>query len=267
MKETLNNALLLVLVLGCFACSKPASETKIEYKTEGKDSTPDVSEMRNLGSALPGLDHGLCQSPINIQSSQTGQEGRHLISINYKDEINKIENLGHTVQLDFAEGSSITVDDTTFQFKQFHFHTPSEHEIDGITYPMEMHIVNIMPNDAKNETPQYLVIGILFKEGSTNKFVTDFLDAIPKQESETAELKIGTVRISDLIGTIPSHVIDNYYHYKGSLTTPPYTESVRWYISKHVYEASEEQITTINEIEGNNARHVQGLFGRPVLTN
>jgi carbonic anhydrase len=266
MKRTLIKALLLVVFSGNFACNKPLKTTTTEEGNEVEYTAPDADGKKTMGYALPGLEHGLCQSPINIQSTQTGEEGRHLISINYKDEINKIENLGHTVQLDFAEGSTITVDDTTFQFKQFHFHTPSEHEIDGMTYPMEMHIVNIMPNSDKDATPQYLVIGVLFKEGKESKFVNDFLAAIPKNENETADLKPGTVKISDMGEAIPSIVQGEYYHYKGSLTTPPFTESVRWYITKHIFEASAEQIAAINAIEGNNARHVQGLYGRSVLT-
>jgi carbonic anhydrase len=251
------------------ACNKPAQ------RQEGSDTTqttnevsgtaPDAELKKQQGYILPGLDHGFEQSPINIISSADG-DGKHNITLFFKDEVNKIENLGHTVQLDFAEGSTITQDDTTFNFKQCHFHTPSEHLIDGMTFPMEMHIVNMMPNEDKNATPQYLVVGVLFKEGKENKFITDFLGAIPKEEDETAALKAGSVKLADLFGAIPKEVRGNYYHYKGSLTTPPYTESVRWYIAKHIFEASVAQIEAINKVEGNNARHVQALYGRTVTS-
>jgi carbonic anhydrase len=133
-----------------------------------------------------------------------------------------------------------------------------------MTFPMEMHIVNIMPNEDKNATPQYLVIGVLFKEGKENKFIADFLNSIPKEEHETTTLKAGSVKLADLFGVIPKEINGHYYHYKGSLTTPPYTESVRWYITKHIFEASAAQIEAINKVEGNNARHVQALYGRTV---
>ncbi|MBL7850930.1 MAG: carbonic anhydrase family protein, partial [Cyclobacteriaceae bacterium] len=207
--------------------------------------------------------HGFEQSPINIISS-ANESGKHQITLYFKDEVNKVENLGHTVQLDFAEGSTIVQDDTTFAFKQCHFHTPSEHLVDGMTFPMEMHIVNIMPNDDKAATPQYLVIGVLFKEGKENPFINDFLAAIPKEEHAATSVKAGTVKLSDLFGAIPKEIKGNYYNYRGSLTTPPYTESVRWYIAKHVFEASAAQIEAINKVEGNNARHVQALYGRTV---
>ena len=60
------------------------------------------------------------------------------------------------------------------------------------------------------------------------------------------------------------HRVGNFYHYQGSLTTPPYTETVQWFIFKDIIEASPEQIKTISTIEGNNARHIQGVFTRVI---
>jgi carbonic anhydrase len=133
-----------------------------------------------------------------------------------------------------------------------------------MTFPMEMHIVNVMPNSDKNATPQYLVIGVLFREGKESKFIADFLNVIPKEEHTSGELKVGTVKLADLFGETSKELIGHHYYYRGSLTTPPFTETVRWYITKHIFEASAEQIEAINKIEGNNARHVQGLYGRTI---
>lgn len=259
-----------LLAMTLFACNNPSQkETSTLSDTisnEVKATAPDAELKKQQGYILPGLDHGFEQSPININSS-ANSEGKHKITLYFNDEINKIENLGHTVQLDFAPGNSIVVDDTAFAFKQCHFHTPSEHQIDGMTYPMEMHIVNLMPNEDKNATPQYLVIGVLFKEGKENKFINDFLNAIPKEEKASTDVKAGKVKLEDLFGKLPKEVNGHFYNYLGSLTTPPYTESVRWYITKHIFEASASQIETINKLEGNNARHVQAIYGRTVSSN
>lgn len=263
MKQLVALASVAALLAGCGSPSNQNSESATDTTNQVANTAPDAAGTKAQGYIMPGLDHGFEQSPINIISS-ANEAGKHQITLYFKDEVNKVENLGHTVQLDFSEGSTIVQDDTTFAFKQCHFHTPSEHLIDGMTYPMEMHIVNIMPNEDKNATPQYLVIGVLFKEGKENTFINDFLAAIPKEEHTSTAVKAGTVKLSDLFGAIPKEIKGHYYNYRGSLTTPPYTESVRWYIAKHVFEASAEQIAAINKIEGNNARHVQALYGRTV---
>ncbi len=149
-----------------------------------------------------------------------------------------------------------------------HFHTPSEHLIDGITYPMELHIVNTMQNQSPEETTEYLVIGVLFKMGKEdNKFIEEFINSIPEKAHSKKEIKTGKVKLDDLLHNVSQDKLDKFYHYKGSLTTPPNTESVRWYVYKHIFTASPRQIQRINELEGNNARHVQALHGREVVTN
>ena len=250
--------LLLSLSLAFTACANLKQiADNASHKTES------INKKKAL-YILPDLDHGLIQSPINIRSFRQVKTNTHEITFHYQDKIKAVENLGHTVQLDFAEGSTISYEGITYDFKQMHFHTPSEHLIDGITYPMEMHIVTMNPPKDKNGTPRYLVIGILFKEGQANKFIDEFLNLIPEKEHSLTPLKEGTVKLDDLFSSNELHDIGNFYHYRGSLTTPPYTETVQWFVFKPIVEASPEQIITISTIEGNNARHIQGIFSRGI---
>jgi carbonic anhydrase len=98
--------------------------------------------------------------------------------------------------------------------------------------------------------------------GKPNRFLAEFLDAIPEEPGKSAELH------DAFLGHVFPPGLDleriHYYHYKGSLTTPPYTESVDWLIAKEIIEASPEQIQRINILEGNNARHVQALYSRAI---
>ena len=224
----------------------------------------DVSKENKQGVALPGLDHGLIQSPINVLTKTVANVDSRTINVRYKDEVNAITNMGHTVQLYFAKGSTISAHGKTFQFKQMHFHTPSEHQLDGMTFPMEMHIVNTA-EDEKNGRIEYLVVSILFKMGDENKFISDFRDLIPEEIDSVHNIQSGRVRLSDLLMvTRKDKSEEGLYFYKGSLTTPPYSESVNWYIDKHIYEASPEQIQTIKRIEGNNARQIQEIHERVI---
>jgi carbonic anhydrase len=213
---------------------------------------------------IPGISHGLIQSPINILSNEKHETKKHQITLHFQDEIKAVENLGHTVQLDFSKGSSISSDGMSYEFKQMHFHTPSEHLIDGMTFPMEMHIVNYVPPATENDTPHYLVIAVLFKMGNENKFISEFLTLIPKQSNNTLKLEKGRVKLHDLFIDDLSNELKSYYHYRGSLTTPPYTETVNWFVLKHIIEASPEQIRAINDIEGDNTRHIQAIYGRQI---
>ena len=250
--------LLLSLSLFLSACANHKQATEIA--TDKQHSV----DNQNENYILPGLDHGLLQSPINIYSFKERNTIKHKVTVHYQDKIKAISNLGHTVQLDFAEGSTITHNGLTYAFKQMHFHTPSEHLIDGMTFPMEMHIVNSIQGQNENDVTRYLVIAILFKMGQANKFIDEFLNLIPKNEHSTTLLKSGAVKLNDLFSGPEIKDVENFYNYLGSLTTPPYTESVEWFIFKPIIEASPEQIEIISVIEGNNARHIQGLFGRTI---
>lgn len=216
---------------------------------------------------LPGLDHGLVQSPINILTSTLQDANEHeieAISIHDDNKISAVVNKGHTIELEFDPGTEVLFDGNYYEFIQAHFHTPSEHQIDGMTFPMEMHFVSIH-KELDQEKPEYLVIAVFFKMGKQNKFIDGFIDKIPAHQHDTVSLADNPVYIEDLIGEInPDR---KYYYYKGSLTTPPYTETVNWLILRDIVNASPEQIRIINDLEGNNARHVQAMFEREIEAN
>lgn len=243
----------LALLTVATACERKSSEAKIEPPQAHEQEPADEQDT------MPGLDHGLLQSPINILSNQT-EAGHHEIAVNLhhaKPEF--LENKGHTIELDFPRGSTIAFDGREFQLEQVHFHTPSEHQIDGITYPMELHVVNSIEPKTPDEPPRYLVLGFLYRMGDEDPFITSFLSQVPTEEGRAA-LEPRQVHV-----TVVDHALDfHFYHYRGSLTTPPYTETVEWLIAKEIQQASPEQVRQINGVEGDNARHVQALYGRSV---
>jgi carbonic anhydrase len=259
MNKNIFSILMAIIALTLVSCHKQQSQQNIDSSFHEKSLKEHNQKSKSITYLIPGLDHVLLQSPINILSKQT-ETGRHNITVNYKDEISKVDNLGHTVQLDFEEGHTITIDQKTYEFKQIHFHTPAEHLIDGITYPMEMHIVNQLSGDK----PEYAVIAFHFKMGEENKFIDEFLNLIPKEEHRSKEIETGIVKLRDLFGENPREEWSSFYSYKGSLTTPPYTESVRWFVVKKIFHASPDQIKKINRVEGDNARHIQGEYNRTI---
>ncbi len=230
-----------------------------------KSEAPDATTKTEQGYALPSSEDGLEQSPINILSDSTVKDSSQGIEIKFNAGIITIQNLGHTIQLDFKNGSIALAGNKTYSPKQFHFHTPSEHLIDGITYPMEMHIVNVLKDSGEKEKPKYLVVALLFKMGHENKFIKKFLQSVPGEEEKDTLHE--SVVLDDLFKTIPKYESSSYYTYKGSLTTPPYSETVAWVVRKSILEASPGQIYAIEKMEGDNARHVHAIHTRKVLSH
>ncbi len=195
---------------------------------------------------------GTHQSPIDIVAPTS--ESLTDIAFNYEPTDLVIKNNGHTIQVDYAEGSSITVDGTEYMLKQFHFHHPSEHTIAGVIYPMEMHLVHA---DADGNLA---VVGVLIKEGAAdNDAFASVWANLPAEEMEPTSIDYETVDAAELLPT--DHSYDTY---SGSLTTPPCSENVKWLVLTTPIELSVEQISAFTDIFELNARPVQPLNDRSV---
>ncbi len=135
MKQLLYVTILAILLTtACNSDKKINTSTTLQNNRQTEEFEADfhdISAENKQGFALPGLDHGLIQSPINILTKTVAHVDNRAITVRYKDEVNAIANLGHTIQLHFAEGSTIMAHGKTFNFKQMHFHTPSEHQLDA----------------------------------------------------------------------------------------------------------------------------------------
>jgi carbonic anhydrase len=196
---------------------------------------------------------GESQSPIDIVVEDVVEgEDDQTLEIEYKDTPVTLTNNGHSIQVNYEPGSTITVDGQTYELLQFHFHNPSEHRVDGELATMELHLVH------QDEDGNIAVIGVLLEEGDANEALAPFWGEWTEEEGE-AELEDVTVNAADLLPNNKS-----YYTYEGSLTTPPCTEGVRWIMMTTPVEISEEQADTYAEILGGTNRPVQPLNGRVV---
>jgi carbonic anhydrase len=161
-------------------------------------------------------------------------------------------NNGHTIQVDLKDGGGIELDGVTYVLKQFHFHHPSEHTIDGKAFPLELHLVHAASDG------RLAVMGVMFHEGTANPA----LDAI----WATAPAKVGKAAVAfeiDASNFLPKGAAA--YRYEGSLTTPPCSETVRWTVMMEPQTASPSQIAVFSKLFPWNARPVQPLNRRYVL--
>lgn len=207
-------------------------------------------------------DTGKEQSPIDLfdHVSVNKDETLSKLELKYNPCAGMLENNGHACQLNFIDAGSACIEGCTYQLKQIHFHTPSEHTVNGKLFPMEMHMVHA------DVDGKLAVIGLLFEYGGENKFLQTFWDDLSTEVGMKKELN-GPFDLNAL-GLDTSH----YFRYQGSLTTPPCSESVNWTVMRHAFEASPEQILKFREVmdfknqrRGNN-RPVQPLNARVLQT-
>ena len=197
---------------------------------------------------------GKAQSPIAISDASAIRTELPPIEFHYKSSPLKIIDNGHTIQIAYEPGSFITVGHRQYALVQFHFHRPSEEQVDGRRYEMVAHLVH---QDAKG---RLAVVAVLLTAGSANRLIGLLWSDLPKtQETETvANLKID---LSDLLPTNRA-----YYAYPGSLTTPPCSEGVSWYVLRDAVSVSADQIARFAARYSMNARPLQPLNGRQVRT-
>ena len=170
--------------------------------------------------------------------------------------ISKVENNGHSIQFDFEMGDSINYKNDIYYLKQIHFHEPSEHKINGVIYPIEMHMVHL------NKAGQISVLGILGEEGDESQLFEFFESFLPIENGAEKDIH-QNIDLSSLFLNA-----NNYYSYSGSLTTPPCTEGVNWVVFKTPIILSVGEVLKLkNNMPVNNYRNEQPLNDRLVKLN
>jgi len=224
-----------------FALAGPVTAAEWNY-----DVTDSVHGPYAWGS-LEGNEacNGSAQSPIDLGVAHEGRLPN--LRISYLTTELDVVNNGHTIQVNINNGSKLTINGKVYTLLQFHFHSPSEHVVNGYAYPMEAHFVN------KAADGTLAVIGVFIKEGEHNRTLQKIWDVAPHGEGEAhSDIRINP---SKLLGDED----DEYYGYQGSLTTPPCSEIVTWNVLEEPIEASREQIDHFISLlhEGHNARPTQ----------
>ncbi len=195
---------------------------------------------------------GKAQSPIDIVTKDAKANDKlTAIKFDYSDSDVDIVNNGHTIQFNVSGNNKITIGDKEYKLLQFHFHAGSEHTIDGKQYPLDVHFVH------KNSDADFAVIGLMYEKGAENALFAEYMKDFPAEKGE----KKGEGEI-DLMSLVPKET--GYYNYKGSLTTPPCSEVVNWYVMKKPVTASKEQLDSFAKILHDNFRAVMPLEGREV---
>jgi carbonic anhydrase len=148
----------------------------------------------------------------------------------------------------------LTIGDKTYELKQFHFHHPSEEHVNGKRYDLVAHLVHA---DAQGHLA---VVAVLFDKGTANPLIATLWKNIPSEKEKAQDVPSVSIQLQDLL---PAD--RGYYTYPGSLTTPPCSEGVTWYVLKTPSTLSPEQVAAFAKIYPSNARPIQPTNGREVL--
>jgi carbonic anhydrase len=233
---------------------KSALETEHHWSYNGETSPEHWAEIEKNSDC-----NGTHQSPINIidkDSDSTATKGDLNIRYTPITHISEVENNGHSIQFDFEKGDSITYKNETYFLKQIHFHEPSEHKVNGIIYPIEIHLVYL------SKSGHITVLGVLGEEGTESQLFEFFESFLP--------IKNGSTKMIHKKIDLSSLFLEDkaYYSYGGSLTTPPCTEGVNWIIFKQPIILSVEEVLKLrNNMPINNYRNEQALNERVVKLN
>ena len=249
------------------ACSPAEEHAEAEHTGAvhwGYEGEEGPEHWAGLSEAYALCGSGTSQSPIDLTGAVlmapgegTGllrDYGTGALSIARHEHVVDFLDNGHTIQVTYDEGSTLTVGGIEYHLRQFHFHAPSEHTVDGQHYPIELHLVH------QSETGGLVVLGVFLEEGEPNPVIGALIEGLPAAAGEESHFEHVAI---DVDAFIPS--IDEYYRYEGSLTTPPCSEGVRWAVFTEPLAASAEQIAALDAAMPENNRPVQPLGAREVV--
>jgi len=241
---------LLALCVASFWTAAPAREAHPpHWSYEGKEGP---KYWGQLDPAYATCASGHAQSPIDIKQAKLTD--MPFLKFDYKPVPLNIINNGHTIQVNYALGSTLTVGDRTYTLKQFHFHHPSEEHINGRSFDLAAHLVH------DDGSGHLAVVAVLFETGPSSALLDAVWKNIPAQAEKPTDVPSVGLNVKDLLPA--DH---GYYTFSGSVTTPPCSEGVTWYVLKNQSMLSADQVSAFAKLYPKNARPIQPLYGREVL--
>jgi carbonic anhydrase len=196
---------------------------------------------------------GKRQSPISIEDSNSLVGPAEPIQFNYTPSNATVVNNGHTIQVDVQGENSILVRGSTYRLLQFHFHTPSEEQVNGKRFSMVAHLVH------KNDAGQLAVVAVLMDLGEMNPLIDKVWTYMPLDKGDKVTMPRDMLNLNELL---PGD--QRYFQFLGSLTTPPCSEDVLWLVLKEPVKVAKAQHRLFSQIYPHNARPLQAVNDRPI---
>jgi carbonic anhydrase len=243
----------LLVAAVIFVPAGPRAQWKTKWTYEGATGAEHWSELDPDWAACNA---GKEQSPIDIRSAKKVE--LPAIRFEYKSgPLKYLINNGYTIRVNYHDapgsGNFMIVGDKRYQLTQFHFHRPSEEYIHGKPYDMVAHFMH------QSSDGRVVGVAVLLKAGSSNATIQQLWEHMPMTKGD--EQEIAGVEVNPA-GLLPHDTA--YYTYMGSVTAPPCTEGVTWFVLKAPMEVSMEEINAFAKLYPHDVRPIQPLNGRVV---
>jgi carbonic anhydrase len=242
--------------------AKPAPAGKTAQAPEksgahwGYEGADGPEHWGDLDPGYAACKTGTMQSPINITTAKLATTDLDSFRFYYKPSPLSVTDNGHTIQINFEPGNIMKIEGVPYNLVQIHFHRPSEEQVNGKSFPMVAHMVH------QSADGKLAVIAVLLTIGKANPVLDTVLGNLPKDA--------GGVTRSDKTLIDPAAImpqVRNYYTFQGSLTTPPCTEGVTWYVLKNQVTISAAQEQAFAKRYPHNSRPIQAAHDRKVQSS
>ncbi|KAH0981070.1 hypothetical protein GBA52_008247 [Prunus armeniaca] len=235
---------------------------EFEYKAGSKKGPEHWGELKKEWNTCKD---GKSQSPIDLRDGIATKVNSSLehFKVSYKPAEAKIENEGPVIAIVWeGDAGSISINGTDYILRQCHWHSPSEHSINGKRYDLELHMVHRAQNN------NVAVVGFLYKIGEPNPFLSEVTKEIASMTDVEKDVQLGVIDPRKMKEAQTGLLVSKFYRYMGSFTTPPCTEGVTWTINEQVLSVSKSQVTLLQQVVFDyammNARPLQPLNGRAI---
>ena len=199
----------------------------------------------SLDPAWGACADGEVQSPVDLNRNLVRSRRYHELDADYGSSTGEIFNNGHTIEVETEGENVLTFEGVAYSLSQFHFHVPTEHTIEGEGHDMELHLVHASAAGTN------AVVAVLLDRGETSGALSSIFEQLPDDINVHHELD-GAFNPAAFLPQDRTHV-----RYVGSLTTPPCTDGVHWFVLTHPVPVSTEDLAQFHERIHFNARPVQ----------
>lgn len=245
----------LCFVLGSatsfFGAPAPASaQAQVPWKYDGPTGPLNWSK---LNPAYQACAKGKEQSPIDIRHAHLDKDLQP-IEFHYLAGPVTLENTGNLIVAHVLPGSYIVANGVRYDLQQFEFHHPGQHAVKGRLTDMDVELVH-RSADGKLAN---IEISLALDRGEANATMAALWEHLPTAAGKTEQV----AAMVSPGGFLPPD--RGYWTYTGSLTTPPCTEGVQWFVFEQPLSISRQQLLTYERLFRVSSRPLQDAHGRRI---